>query len=75
TAAATLDAAGREILGLFDGSPLSLDAIVSRATIPSGETSLALLSLEMRGLLVRRHGAYELTASGAAIMRALVGQS
>jgi DNA processing protein len=69
--AAALDEPGREILGLFDGSALSLDAIVSRATIPSAETSLALVSLEMRGLLVRRHGAYELTPSGAGIVGAL----
>jgi DNA processing protein len=34
TIAASLDAASREILGLFDGSALSLDSIISRAAIP-----------------------------------------
>jgi DNA processing protein len=71
TIAASLDAASREPLGLFDGSALSLDSIISRAAIPPGETSLALVSLEMRGLLVRRNGGYELTPSGAGIVRAL----
>lgn len=65
-----LDEVHFRTLALFDGAPLSLDSIMRRAEATPGEMSQSLLALETRALIVRRHGAYELTARGSALLRA-----
>lgn len=70
-----LDDAQRDVLCLFDGSALSLDALASRSSVTAGEAMRVVVALELRGLVARRCGAYELTPSGAAAVRALIGES
>jgi DNA processing protein len=69
-----LDEAQRITLLTFDGAPLSLQALLKVTDLDAGSVGLALMSLELRGFVSRRFGAYELTPEGMAAAEALLAE-
>lgn len=55
----------KEVLALMDDVPISTERVSSRLRLRHGRAALALSRLEVRGLIIRRGGSYEITSAGA----------
>ena len=73
--ASEVDEAEASILTILDDAPVAPDFIVSHTKMDQGLVLLTLSKLEIRGLLKRWNGAYEITTSGARVRSALAGLS
>ena len=60
------------ILAYLDDTPLSLDRIAMDLNLTAGATAVALSRIEIRGLVAKRRGGYEVTRAGARTRAALM---
>lgn len=67
-----LDECERDVLALMDDVPISTERVCSRLRLRHGRAALALSRLEVRGLIIRRGGSYEITGSGARMREQLL---
>lgn len=61
----------RAVLSVLDDAAVTADFIVTNTQLAQGLVLLTLSKLEIRGLVKRWNGAYELTSSGARVRAAL----
>ncbi|MGH2777634.1 MAG: DNA-processing protein DprA [Actinomycetota bacterium] len=71
--ASNVDEAEAMVLATLDDVAVAPDFIVSHANLDQGLVLLTLSKLEIRGLVKRWNGAYEITTSGARLRSALGG--
>jgi DNA processing protein len=55
----------REVLRVLDDTPVALDEICRHVPLSAGRVAMVLSRLEIRSLVLRRGGGYEITAGGA----------
>ena len=69
--ASTVDEAEATILAVLDDTPVPPDFLVAHTDMDQGLVLLTLSKLEIRGLVKRWNGAYEITTAGARVRSAL----
>ena len=69
--AATIDETEGRVLALLDDVTVTPDFLVTESNLEQGQVLLTLSKLEIRGLVKRWNGAYELTGTGAKLRSAL----
>lgn len=62
-----LEETEKRVLAYLDDVPVAIDRISAELELPGGEVSLALSRLELRGMVSRRQGGYEIASLGARV--------
>lgn len=69
--AVKLDEGERQVVQVLDDVGISVDRLCREVELTPGAVGLALARLQVRGLVVQRRGAYELTIAGSRVRGAL----